>query len=363
VLAGTNVLDLSRVLAGPLASMLLGDLGANVLKVERPGSGDDTRGWGPPFDGSGESAYFLSVNRNKKSVAADFTDARDRELIRTLVAGADVVIDNFKRGMLQRNGFDVAAILAEHPQLVWCTITGFGARSERAGYDFVVQAEQGWMSITGEPDGEPMKVGVALADVVAGKDACIAILAALVARARTGRGRHVTVSLAHSASAALVNVAQNALVSGEEPRRWGNGHPNLVPYQLFDASDRALVIAVGSDSQWLACAKALGLDALAADQQLRANAGRIADRPRVIAAMTSRIAEQPASHWIALLDAAAVPCGVVRTVLESLRDIDCSAATGVAPSVPGSVRLSPPRLDEHGQDIRARGWASFDARR
>ena len=359
MLSDINVLDLSRVLAGPLATMLLGDLGANVIKVERPGAGDDTRGWGPPFDSAGESAYYLSVNRNKKSLAADLADPRDRELIRSLLSGADVVVDNFKRGMLARNGFDVPAILAEHPRLVWCTITGFGPGSDRAGYDFVVQAEQGWMAITGDPDGAPMKVGVALADVVAGKDACIAILAALVARARTGRGRHVTVSLAGSASAALVNVAQNALVTGHEPVRWGNGHPNLVPYQLFEASDRPLVIAVGNDAQWSACARALALHALADDPLLRANAGRIAERARVVAAMSGRIAERPASHWIALLDAAGVPCGVVRTVLESLRDVSCSARTGVAPSVPGSVRMPPPRLDEHGPEIRARAWAAF----
>jgi len=359
MLAGTNVLDLSRVLAGQLAGMLLGDLGANVIKVERPRTGDDTRGWGPPFDSTGESAYFLSVNRNKKSVAADLTDTTDRELIRALVENADVVIENFKRGMLERNGFDVSSILAERPQLVWCTITGFGPESERAGYDFVVQAEQGWMSITGEPDGTPMKVGVALADVIAGKDACISILGALVARARTGRGRHVSVSLAASASAALVNVAQNALVSGEEPRRWGNGHPNLVPYQLFEASDRPMVIAVGNDTQWLACANALGLTLLADDARLRSNAGRIAGRAWVIAEMSELLKTRPASHWIALLDGAGVPCGVVRTVLESLRDIDCSPHTGVAPSVPGRVRLAPPRLDEHGADIRARGWGAF----
>jgi crotonobetainyl-CoA:carnitine CoA-transferase CaiB-like acyl-CoA transferase len=363
LLTDINVLDLSRVLAGPLATMLLGDLGANVLKVERPGSGDDTRGWGPPFDHDGESAYYLSVNRNKKSLAADLSRPVDRELIRSLITGADVVVDNFKRGMLARNGFDVAAILSQHPALVWCTITGFGDESDRAGYDFVVQAEQGWMAVTGDPAGAPMKVGVALADVVAGKDACIAILAALVARARTGRGRHVTVSLAGSASAALVNVAQNALVSGEEPRRWGNAHPNLVPYQLFDASDRPLVLAVGNDAQWLACARALGLDELSADPRLRLNAGRIAERARVNAAMSARIAEQSAAHWIALLDAAGVPCGVVRTVLESLRDLDCSPQTGVAPSVPGSVRMPPPRLDEHGAEIRARGWAAFDEKR
>jgi crotonobetainyl-CoA:carnitine CoA-transferase CaiB-like acyl-CoA transferase len=361
MLTGTNVLDLSRVLAGPLAGMLLGDLGANVIKVERPESGDDTRGWGPPFDPSGESAYYLSVNRNKKSVALDLASEHDRELIRGLISGADVVIDNFKRGMLERNGFRIAEMLEANPRLVWCTITGFGADSDRAGYDFVVQAEQGWMSITGEPDGAPMKVGVALADVVAGKDACIAILAALMARARTGRGRHVTISLAGSASAALVNVAQNALVTGEEPRRWGNGHPNLVPYQLFDASDRALVIAVGNDAQWLACAHALGLVDLAADARLRTNAGRIASRSQIVESMATRIAMQPVAHWIRLLDAAGVPCGVVRTVLESLREIDCSATSGVAPSVPGTVRSHPPRLDEHGEEIRARGWASFES--
>ncbi len=361
MLDGINVLDLSRVLAGPLATMMLGDLGANVIKVERPGAGDDTRGWGPPFDAAGESAYFLSVNRNKKSVAADLALSDDRELIRALIASADVVIDNFKRGMLARNGFDIESILAQHTGLVWCTITGFGAESDRAGYDFVVQAEQGWMAITGEPTGTPMKIGVALADVVAGKDACIAILAALVARARTGRSRHVTVSLAGSASAALVNVAQNALVTGEEPRRWGNGHPNLVPYQLFRARDRDVVIAVGNDAQWLACAGALGLPELAADAGLRTNAGRIADRDRLVSAMAARIATQPAAHWMALLDAASVPCGVVRTVLESLRELDCSAVTGVPPSVPGTVRLRPPRLNEHGAEIRARGWAAFDS--
>jgi crotonobetainyl-CoA:carnitine CoA-transferase CaiB-like acyl-CoA transferase len=353
------VLDLSRVLAGPLASMMLGDLGANVIKVERPGSGDDTRSWGPPFDSTGASAYYLSVNRNKKSIIADLADAEDRVLIRSLIASSDVVIDNFKRGMLERNGFDIPAIIATQPDLVWCTITGFGANSDRAGYDFVVQAEQGWMSITGERDGAPMKVGVALADIVAGKDACIAILAALVARSRAGHGRHETVSLAASASAALVNVAQNALVSGKEPERWGNGHPNLVPYQLFEANDRTLVIAVGNDAQWLACARALGLDALVSDDGLRTNAGRVAARARVMSEMSRRIAENSASHWISRLDAAGVPCGVVRTVLESLRDIECSAATGVAPSVPGSVRFPPPKLNEHGAEIRERGWASF----
>jgi crotonobetainyl-CoA:carnitine CoA-transferase CaiB-like acyl-CoA transferase len=359
VLTSINVLDLSRVLAGPLATMLLGDLGANVIKVERPDFGDDTRGWGPPFDDDGESAYYLSVNRNKKSVAADLSIPADRELLGKLIANADVVVDNFRRGMLAKNGFDIPSLLAAHPALVWCTITGFGPDSDRAGYDFVVQAEQGWMAITGDPEGAPMKIGVALADVVAGKDACISILAALVARAKSGRGRHVTVSLAASASAALVNVAQNALVTSVEPQRWGNGHPNLVPYQLFQASDRPLVIAVGNDSQWSACAHALGLHTLESDPRLRTNAGRIAERGRVVATITARVAERAAEHWIALLDRAGVPCGVVRSVLESLRDVDASAQTGVAPSVPGTIRMPPPKLDEHGAEIRAHGWSAF----
>ncbi|HJU88054.1 MAG TPA: CoA transferase, partial [Gemmatimonadaceae bacterium] len=262
MLAGVKILDLTRVLAGPLATMVLGDLGADVIKVERPGSGDETRGWGPPFDDRGESAYYLSVNRNKLSVAADFDRPADRDLVRTLIAGADVVVDNFRRGMLERRGLDPTQLLAEHPRLIWCTITGFGETSDRPGYDFVVQAERGWMAITGEPNGAPMRAGVALADMLTGKDAAIAILAALVDRERTGLGRHVHVSLSQSAAAGLINVAQNALVTGADAARWGNAHPNLVPYQLFDAADRAIVIAVGSDPQWRACALALELPAL-----------------------------------------------------------------------------------------------------
>ena len=215
------------------------------------------------------------------------------------------------------------------------------------------------MAITGEPGGAPAKVGVALADVVAGKDAAVAVLAALVGRSRTGRGGRVVISLAHSASAALVNVAQNALVTGAESKRWGNAHPNLVPYELFTARDREVVIAVGSDAQWSACARALGLDDLAADTTLAANAGRLAARDRVSAAIARRLRQQDAAHWCALLDAAGVPCGLVKSVLESLQDADTSALTGVAPTAPGTVRRPPPRLDEHGADIRRRGWDAF----
>jgi crotonobetainyl-CoA:carnitine CoA-transferase CaiB-like acyl-CoA transferase len=356
MLAGIRVLDLTRVLAGPLCTMLLGDLGADVVKVERPDGGDETRGWGPPFDGRGESAYFLGVNRNKRSVAADLGRPEDRTLVARLIEGADVVVDNFRPGTLERRGLDAARFLERRPELVWCSITGFGALGDRPGYDFVVQAEQGWMSITGEPDGAPMKVGVALADVVAGKDAAIAILAALFARGRTGRGRRIVTSLAASATAALVNVAQNALVTGRDATRWGNAHPNLVPYQLFAAADRPMVVAVGSDAQWLACARALELEALAAEEALRTNAGRLAARGRVVAAISRRLRERPAAAWIARLESAGVPCGLVRTVLEALEETDASALTGVPPSVPGSIRRPPPRLDEHGEEIRRNGW-------
>lgn len=357
-LEGIRILDLSRVLAGPLASMILGDLGADVIKVERPGAGDDTRGWGPPFDERGESAYFLSANRNKLSVAADLGSAPDRALLEQLVAGADVVLENFKPGTLERRGLGADAMLARHPQLIWCTITGFGLESPRPGYDFVVQAESGWMAITGEADGGPMKVGVALADVLAGKDAAIAILGALVGRTSASE-RRVSVSLAHSATAALVNVAQNALVSGTEPRRWGNAHPNLVPYELFAAADRPLVIAVGNDTQFAHCARALGLETLASDASLATNAGRIAARERVVGAIAAQVRTAPAAHWLARLEDAGVPCGVVKPVLEALREVDASPLTGVAPQSPGTIRRPPPRLDEHGAAIRARGWSVF----
>ncbi len=349
--------------------MILGDLGADVIKVERPGSGDETRGWGPPFDSRGESAYFLSTNRNKLSVAADLSLTEDLALVERLIADADVVIENFKPGTLERRGIGAEAMLVRYPQLIWCTIAGFGLESARPGYDFVVQAESGWMSITGAADGGPMKVGVALADVLAGKDAALAVLAALLGRARaprdTGEAAHtiadrrLSVSLLHSATAALVNVAQNALVSGREASRWGNAHPNLVPYELFDAADRAMVIAVGSDPQFAACARVLGLDVLAADATLATNAGRVAQRERVVFAVAARVRTATAAHWLALLEEVGVPCGVVKSVLDALEAVDGSALTGVAPQSPGTVRLAPPRLDEHGALVRAATWGAF----
>ena len=361
MLSGVKVLDLSRVLAGPLCTMMLGDLGADVLKVERPGTGDDTRGWGPPFNQLGESAYFLSVNRNKLGVTADLASEDGLSFVRELAADADVVVENFLPGTLERYGWGADRFLAERTDAVWCSISGFGPESRRPGYDLVVQAESGWMSITGEPNGDPMKHGVALADVLAGKDAAVAVLAALVASARTGTGRHVRVSLESSAQAALINVAQNALVSHRAPNRWGNAHANLVPYQLFHAADRALVIAVGNDAQWLSCARALELHALADDPALATNAGRLERRAQVTAALQHRLAESTAETWRERLDAAGVPCGLVRTVPEVLEQVDASALTGMPPSVPGAVRRPPPTLGEHSELVRQRGWGAFSA--
>jgi crotonobetainyl-CoA:carnitine CoA-transferase CaiB-like acyl-CoA transferase len=357
-----KVVDLSRVLAGPLCSMILGDLGADVIKVERPGTGDETRGWGPPFSADGESAYFLSVNRNKKSLAADLSDAHDSETVKDLIRGADVVIENFLGTSLSRLGLGPDELLDSNESLIWCTISGFGPQSSRPGYDFTVQAECGWMAITGEPKGQPMKVGVALADVIAGKDAAIAILAAVAERG-TGslakERRRIHITLSDSARGALVNVAQNVLVSGHDAGRWGNAHPNLVPYQLFEAADRPLVIAVGSDGQWQDCARSLGLDDLADEKSLETNAGRIENRVRVVARLAERVAEKDAQHWIDRLQFAGVPCGLVKTVAEALEGTDASPRTGLPPSVPGSVRLPPPKLDEHGHSIRTLGWRAF----
>ena len=365
LLNGIRVLDLSRVLAGPLCTMLLGDLGADVLKVERPDGGDETRAWGPPFDERGESAYYLSVNRNKLGIAADLDRPADLALLRALVAHADVVVENFRPGALARRGFDPATLLAAHPALVWCTISGFGPGSPRAGYDFVVQAESGLMAITGEPDGAPMKSGVAVVDVLTGKDAAIAILAALVARRGPAAplsvdARHVQVSLAATGAAALVNVAQNALVGGREAGRWGNAHANLVPYQLFQTADRALVLAVGNDAQWRACAAALERPELGTDDRFASNPDRLAHREALVTLVADALRERPAGEWLRRFDAVGVPAGVVKSVREALAEVDASPLTGVAPSVPGRVRRPPPRLDEHGALVRERGWGVFE---
>ncbi len=341
--------------------MMLADLGASVIKVEKPESGDDTRGWGPPFAEDGQSAYFLSVNRNKFSLVADFRQPDDVALIEALIANSDVVVDNFLPGALSRFGLDKARMLSQHSRLCWCTIRGFEGDPGRPGYDFIVQAESGWMAITGAPDGAPSKVGVALVDVLAGKDAAIAILAALAARGPlSAQQRSLKVSLSGSAAAALVNVAQNSLISGSDARRWGNAHPNLVPYELFHARDRPMVIAVGTDDQWTACASVLQLRHLCDDARLGTNAGRLAHRDLVVSAIQRRVETDDAARWLELLGASGVPCGVVRSVLEALEGMEASRVTGMPSAVGGGIRYRPPFLDEHGKLVRRHHWSAFD---
>ncbi len=316
-LAGVRVVDLSRVLAGPYCTMVLADLGADVVKVERPEGGDETRSWGPPFAG-GEAAYFLAVNRGKRSAAIDLAHPAGREIARELCAGAAVVIENFKAGGADRLGVGYEAVREHNPRVVYCSISGFGsARSPagRPGYDFVAQAESGLMSITGPEDGDPYKVGVALVDVLAGLHASSAILAAL----HTGEGGRIEVPLLDSALAGLVNVAQNALFTGHEPVRHGNAHPNIVPYQDFGTASGRLAVAAANDGLFAALCAVMGLDGLAGDERFATNAGRVEHRDELVPELERRFRERTAEEWLDALGGAGVPAGKVRTVPEALR--------------------------------------------
>jgi crotonobetainyl-CoA:carnitine CoA-transferase CaiB-like acyl-CoA transferase len=319
-LAGVRVVDLSRVLAGPYATMTLADLGADVLKIEHPAAGDETRTWGPPFAG-GESAYFLSVNRGKRSVALDLKDPEGLDLALELCARADVVIENFRPGGAARLGLDYESVRRRRPSVVYCTISGFGAREprDRAGYDFTVQAESGLMAITGEPDGEPMKVGVAIVDVLAGLNAATAILAALHRRDLTGEGDFVEVSLLDSAFAALVNVGANALLTGEEPLRYGNAHPSIVPYQPFRGTDGWIAVAAANDGLYARLCTAIERPDLAADERYATNEARVLNRETLIAELEAVFAGRSTDDWERLLLAAGVPAGKIRGVGEALR--------------------------------------------
>ncbi len=315
-LDGLRVLDLSRVLAGPYCTMVLADLGADVVKIERPGVGDETRGWGPPYAG-GEAAYYLSVNRSKRSCAIDLSTDEGRRLAFELCCGADVVIENFKLGTTERMGLDRESVAQRNPRVVYCSITGFGSKREprgRPGYDFVAQAESGIMSITGEPDGEPMKVGVAMVDVLTGLHAAVAILAAL----HRGEGERIEVSLLDSGIAALVNVASNVLVTGEEPRRHGNAHPNIVPYQAFRAADGWLAIAAPNDGLYGRLCEVLGAPELASDQRFATNAARVENREELIPLIEERLGARPADDWLRALEQAGVPSGKIRSVPDAL---------------------------------------------
>ncbi len=332
-LSHIRVLDLSRVLAGPWASQLLGDLGAEVIKIERPGTGDDTRSWGPPFlkDEAGnetrEAAYYLATNRAKKSVAVDFSTPEGGDLIRRLAALSDVVIENFKVGALARYRLAYEDLKAVNPGLVYCSITGFGQTGplrERPGYDFIIQAMGGLMSVTGErddrPGGGPQKVGVAVADLFTGMYASVGILAALAHRERTGEGQYIDLALLDSLVATLATQHMNYFVSGRVPERQGNAHANIVPYQVFRSSDGHLVIGVGNDGQFKRFCTVTGLDGLAEDARFATNAARVRNRDELIERIVPVIAAQPSAHWIAAFDQAGVPCGPVNRLDEVFAD-------------------------------------------
>jgi crotonobetainyl-CoA:carnitine CoA-transferase CaiB-like acyl-CoA transferase len=332
-LAGVRVADLSRVLAGPYCTMVLADLGADVVKVERPEGGDETRSWGPPFAG-GEAAYYLSVNRGKRSCALDLSQPDGRALALELCAGADVVLENFKVGGADRLGVGYEQVRERNPRVVYCSITGFGSEREprgRPGYDFVAQAESGLMSITGPEEGPPYKVGVALVDVLAGLHAAAAVLAAL----HGGEGARIEVPLLDSGLAGLVNVAQNALVTGTDPERHGNAHPNIVPYQDFETFSGRIAVAAANDGLFRALCAVMGLDSLPEDGRFATNAGRVEHRRELIPLLEERFRERPAEDWLAELAAAGVPSGKVRSVPDAL-------AAAAAAGRPATVTVEHP---------------------
>jgi crotonobetainyl-CoA:carnitine CoA-transferase CaiB-like acyl-CoA transferase len=365
-LEGLVVADLSRVLAGPFATMLLGDLGADVVKVEHPDAGDETRAWGPPFSG-GHSTYYLAVNRNKRSVALDLKSDKGRRAARALAARADVLVENFKAGALERMGLGYEEVARDNPRLVWCSISGFGrgAGADLPGYDFLVQAMSGLMSITGPAGGEPTKVGVALVDVLTGLYATSGILAALQARERTGQGQRVEVSLLGSALASLVNQASSFLCTGTVPRAMGNRHPSITPYETLATADRPLVVAVGNDGQFARLCRVLRLDALATDPRFAANADRVTNREALAALLERALAARGAADWVAALAEAGVPCGLVNDVGEAFAlaerlGLDPVADAGGVPQVadpiglsatPASYRLAPPALGQHTAEV------------
>jgi crotonobetainyl-CoA:carnitine CoA-transferase CaiB-like acyl-CoA transferase len=378
-LQGIKVIDLSRVLAGPWATQLLADLGADVIKVERPGTGDDTRSWGPPWfvaaDGAREAAYFTCANRGKRSIAIDIASPAGALLATEMATTADVLVENFKVGALANYGLDYDTLSAINPGLIYCSITGFGQTgpySELPGYDFVVQAMGGLMSVTGEPGGAPMKSGVALADIMTGLYACSGVLAALLQRQRTGRGQHVTTSLLDVQVATLANQAAGYFATAKNPTRHGNAHPSIVPYQTFKTSDGVIALAVGNDSQFQRLAQVLGHPDLATDERFKTNAGRVVARDALIPELANALQTRPSAHWIKELTEMSVPVGPVNQLSDVFSDPHVqqrglqiamphsalSAVPGIAcpvhlSSSPPRNDLGPPTLDEHGAQIRA----------
>jgi crotonobetainyl-CoA:carnitine CoA-transferase CaiB-like acyl-CoA transferase len=362
-----RVIDLSRVLAGPFATMMLGDLGADVTKIERPGSGDDTRGWGPPYDAGGEATYFLAANRNKRSIALDFKDAGDLAEVRRLALEADVLVENFRPGFLDGIGLGYDALRAANPGLVYCSISGFGrgAGAELPGYDMLVQALGGLMSITGEPESEPQKAGVALVDVLAGLFATVGILAALRHRDATGEGQRVDIELLTSLLAALVNQASAFTAGGVVPVRMGNMHPSIAPYEVMGARDGHLVIAVGNDRQFAHLCEVLGASGLAVDERFATNPARVGNRDALRAELEARLVARDAEEWAELLTAARVPAGTINDLAgafglaerlgleptvtlrrEDGADVELTRNPIGLSETPPDYRLAPPRMPE-----------------
>ena len=382
-LAGVKVLDLSRILAGPSAAQLLGDLGADVVKVEKPGEGDDTRKWGPPYirDQEGqrtdESAYYLSANRNKRSIAIDIASEQGQALVHRLIAQADVLIENYKKGGLAKYGLSYEQIRERYPRLVYCSVTGFGQTgpyASRPGYDFLIQGMGGIMSLTGEPQGQPMKVGVGIADVMTGMYAAVGILAALRHRDAAGQGQQIDISLLDTQIAWLVNAGTNYLAERKVPTRLGNGHPNIVPYQVFSTADSPMILAVGNDGQFQRFCEVAGLTELAADPRYATNVKRIENRVALCALIDERLQTRARRDWLAALEAAGVPCGPVNDLQDVFEDphvqargaelrMPCAWAEGgevgllanpLKMSVtPPTYRHAPPRINEHEQDVLA----------
>ena len=371
-LEGLRVLDLTRILAGPFCTQMLGDMGADVIKVEPPGTGDDTRTWGPPFAG-GESAYFLGINRNKRSITLNLAVKPGQEVLARLIGRCDVLVENFKLGTLEKWGFGNDWLEQNAPRVVRCSITGYGSSGPNAslpGYDFILQAESGLMSICGEPDGRPTKYGVAIVDVVTGLYAGNVILAALAARNRNGRGQHVEVSLYESGIAMLVNVASNCLVSGRDARRYGNGHPNIVPYTTYPAADGMIAVAVGNDAQFARFAEATGYAEWSRDPRFAKNPDRVKNRVVLDETIAEVLRTRPVAVWIERLRAVGVPCGPINSVARSLDDPHAAARemvrtvthptigklkmTGVPfrmGSTPPTIRRAPPLLGEHTEAV------------
>ncbi len=380
-LHGLRVLDLSRVLAGPFCTQLLGDMGAEIIKIEQPGKGDDTRQWGPPWF-HGESAYYLSCNRNKKSVTINFKHRAGQDLIRRMVEHAEVVVENFKPGALEKYGLDYERLRLRNPRLIYCSITGYGQTGpykDLSGYDFIVQAQGGIMSITGEAEGEPCKVGVAIGDIMAGMYAANAILAALVQRQQSGIGQHIDLALLDSQVSWLANVAMNYLVSHEPPQRYGNAHPNLVPYQPFATLDGHIAIGVGNDEQFRRLCSQLGREDLAAHASYRTNALRVAHREALIAELQNEFRKRTTGAWLALMAPAEIPAGRINTVPEALNNTHVRArdmvqhvphASGelvplLGPvakfsATPSAIRLPPPLLGQHTEEVLG-DWLGMSA--